>query len=158
MTSSILNTGNFLRTTRNFPEDPQALTVEINKSYLDIANQVNNRICGIYGSGSQIITGESWFLDGNAGSQNTIRQVYMFSGAGAFDHGINWASVSMISPKSSGTYFDGANWYGAIYSGSSAISGQISFYVTPTQIVILSGSGAPVPTSGMIVLEWLSVT
>jgi len=39
---------------------------------------------------------------------------------------------------------------------SRAIAGQISFYVDPTNIVILAGVGAPTITSGLIILEWLS--
>lgn len=155
VTSNIANPGNFLRTSRNFPTDTQALSVEMSKSYIDIATQVNNRISGIYGT-SITITGESWFFTGLAGRQNSLRRVFPFTSSGNLPHGLFWPSVSQISPKSYGSFTDGTNWYGAIYASSTAIAGQVSFYVTPTNIVILSGAGAPSITNGTIILEWIS--
>ena len=78
MNSSIANTGNFLRTQRSFPTEIQPLTVELDKAYVDIAAQVNDRISGIYGT-SMTITGESWFLKGEVGRQQTLRQVFTFT-------------------------------------------------------------------------------
>jgi|SRR5579859_3578543 len=153
--SNIANPGNFLRTSRNFPTDAQALSVELSKAYVDIATQVNNRISGVYGT-SPTITGEDWFLTGLKGRQNTLRRVYTFSVTGNIPHGILWATVSQISPKSYGSFTDGTNWYGAIYASNVAIAGQVSFYVTPTNIVVIAGAGAPTITKGTIILEWLS--
>jgi hypothetical protein len=155
VTSNIANPGNFLRSSRNFPTDSQALSVEISKTYIDIANQVNHRISSIYGT-SPTITGEAWFLTGLAGRQNSLRRVFRFTSTGSIPHGILWVSVSQISPKSYGSFTDGTNWYGAIYASSVAIAGQVSFYVTPTNIVIISGAGAPAITNGTIILEWIS--
>lgn len=155
MTSSISNPGNFLRTSRNFPTEIQPLTVELNKMYVDIANQVNNRISGIFGP-SQIVTSESWFLSGPSNRQQTLRQVYPFSASGSIPHNLNWNSVFQISPKSYGSYTDGTNDYGVIFGTSVAIAGQLSFYVTPTNIVVLSGAAAPSITSGLILLEWIT--
>ena len=47
------------------------------------------------------------------------------------------------------------DWYGAVYGSNTAIAGQLSFYITSTQIVILSGAGAPAITSGIIDVEFL---
>jgi len=154
--SSINNPGNFLRTSRNFPTDPQALSVELSKTYIDIASQVNDRISGIHGINTPIITSESWFINGTDGRQFGLRQLYIFTAAGNIPHGINWNSVGFISPKSYGTFTDGSNWYGVIYGSNTAIAGQVSFYVTSTNIVVLSGSGAPSIRSGIILLEWIS--
>ena len=149
----------FLRQQRNFPRDnPQALTVEIDKAYIDIASRVNARIIGRYAVNFSSVTGEEWFLAGQANKQQTLRQLYSFTGAGNVPHGINWSSVALISPRSYGTFTDGTNWYGAIYAGSTAIVAEVSFYVTPTNIVVVSGAGAPSITSGIIILEWLSQT
>ena len=154
--SSIANPGNYLRTSRNFPSDIQGLQVELSKSYVDIANQVNNRISGIYGVSTPTVTGESWFISGEVGRQQTLRQLYPFTAAGNIAHGINWTSVSLISPRSYGSYTDGTNWYGTIYASSVAIAGQVSFYVTPTNIVVVADAGAPAFVAGVIILEWLS--
>lgn len=147
----------FLREQRNFPNDSiQALTVEIDKAYVDTALRVNNRIIGRYGVNFPSVTGESWFLNGQPSRQQTLRQLYEFTTAGNIPHMINWKSVSLISPRSYGTFTDGTNWYGCIYASNVAIAGQFSFYVTPVNIVVLSGAGAPAITSGVIDLEWLS--
>lgn len=154
--SSFANPGNFLRTSRNFPTDPQELSVELSKMYIDVATETNARISGIYGTGSQIITSEAWFINGQNGRQFSLRQVYTFTGAGSIPHGINPASISQFT-KCSGEYTDGTNWYGVIFASSVTIAGQVSFYVTPTNLVILADGGAPAIVSGTIVLEWLSV-
>lgn len=147
----------YLRTQRDFPgDDPQKLTVEIDKSYIDIASKVNSRIIGTYALGFPLVTGEQWYLSGQPNKQQSLRQIYTFTGAGNIPHGINFAEVSLFSPRSYGVFTDGANWYGAIFGSNVAIAGQVSFYVTPTNIVILSGAGSPSITSGTINLEWIS--
>jgi len=153
---SIANPGNYLRTSRNFPTEIGQLVVEVNRSYVEVATQVNNRISGIYGLNTITITGESWFLSGEQGRQQTLRQIYSFTGTGNIAHGLAWSSVSLISPKSYGTYTDGTNWYGVIYASSVAIAGQVTFYVTPTNVVVQAGAGSPSITQGYIILEWLS--
>ena len=134
----------------------QALGIELDKSYIDIAGRVNERVVGLYGLNTQVVTGESWFLSGQAMRQQTLRQVYQYTAVGSFPHGINLNSVTLFS-KPFGSYTDGTNWYGVIYGSSVAIAGQLSFYVTPMSIVILAGAGAPAPTNITIVLEWLSI-
>lgn len=146
----------FLRVQRNFPEEGQPLSVELNRSYTDIANAVNNRSIGIFGVKFPIVTGDQWFLNGEAQKQQSLRQVYTFTAAGNIAHGLTWAAVSQILPNSYGSFTDGTNWYGVIYAGSATIANQTTFYVTPTNIVVQQGAGAPAITSGTIVLEWLS--
>jgi len=41
-------------------------------------------------------------------------------------------------------------------TSNTAIAGEIGAYVTPTQIVFTVGSGAPTPSTGVVILEWLS--
>jgi hypothetical protein len=153
MPSNIPNQSPYLRTSRNFPLEAQPLGVETSKSYIDIANAVNSRVIGTYTTGNSTVTGENWVVQGNQ-KQQTLRQVYMFTSTASINHNIS--SFTQISPSSYGTYTDGTNWYGLLYASSVAIAGQISFYVTPTQMVFNTGAGAPALTSGMIVLEWLS--
>jgi len=52
------------------------------------------------------------------------------------------------------------NSYGLIFGSNSAttIPGQISFYITATQIIFIVDGAAPALTSGRIVLTWLSQT
>lgn len=154
--SSIANSGNFLRTTRSFPTDPKELAVELSKSYLDIANQVNSRTIGIFGNRSAIITSESWFLNGQGAKQSTLRNVYTFTAAGSIPHGINTSSITGFT-RIYGSFTDGTNFYPLPYVDAIAANNQIQVVITPTNIVITAGGGAPpAVVSGVIVVEWLS--
>jgi hypothetical protein len=145
----------YLRTSRNFPEDLPQLTVEVNKAYLDISNAVNARTVGIFTITKPTVTGEAWFIKAGQ-KQQTLRQVYTFTTLANIPHNIKFASITAFS-RMYGQYTDGINWYGLIAGSNVAIAGQISFYVTPMNIVFLNGGGgAPTLTSGNIVLEWLS--
>ena len=155
MTSNIINQSPYLRTTRNFPEDnPQALSVEINRAYVDTASKMNDRSIGLFPVNAQAITGDKWFFSGTNTKQQSLRQVYTFTATGNIAHNIS--NFSQISPNSYGSFTDGTNWYGVFYAGSATIANQTTFYVTPTNIVVQQGAGAPAITSGTIVLEWLS--
>ena len=151
-----INNNPYLRQQRDFPhDDPQALGVELDRSYVDIAQQVNTRTIGIFALNFSIVNGESWYLAGSSQKQQALRQVYLFTGTGNIAHGIT-APFPMFTSKCYGSFTDGTNSYGAIYASNTAIAGQVSFYITPTNIVVLAGAGAPSITSGLIVLEWLS--
>lgn len=157
MSSKVVQQSPYLRQQRNFPNDnPQALTVEMDKAYIDIAQKVNDRTVGLFPDNAPIVTGEKWFLNGQAQGQQTLRQVYLFTAVGSIVHGINFNGVSQFT-KPSGSFTDGTNWYGAIYASSVPIAGQVTFYVTPTNIVIQAGTAAPAITKGTIILEWLSL-
>lgn len=141
-----------------FPNDEaKNLASQMDKAYIDIAVKVNQRIIGSYSVNVFAVTGEKWYFTGSSSAQQSQRRVYPFTAAGNIAHGLNWPDVSSISPRSYGTFTDGTNWYGCIYASSTAIVGQVSFYVTPTNIVVLAGAGAPTIVSGYINLEYLSV-
>jgi hypothetical protein len=130
------------------------LTVEIDKAYVDIANAVNNRIIGIYPTNRPAITGSSYFISSNQ-RQQSFREVYTFTAAGSIAHGIaNFTPVQMINGY--GSFTDGTNDYGVIYASSTAIIGQVTFYVTTTNIVVVADGAAPAITSGKIIIEWIS--
>lgn len=153
--SNIANASPFLRTTREFPfDDMKELSFEINKAYVDTANAVNTRTIGLYTKTRSAITGEEWFIQ-NTSKQQTLRQVYTFTTTSAINHFIQFTNIYGIS-KMYGQFTDGTNWYGLISGSNVAIAGQISFYITPTQIIFETGAGAPTLTSGIIVLEWLT--
>ena len=151
-----LSVSPFLRVQRQFPDDnSQALSVEVDRSWVDIANAVNYRTIGIFTVNVQGASGEFWFLEGGNRRLQGLRQVYVFTAAVSIPHGINVNSVNQFT-KCSGSFTDGTNWYGAIFGSNTTIAGQVSFYVTPTNIVIQAGAGAPTIVSGSIVLEWIS--
>ena len=155
MLTTNLQASPYLPRQRNFPtETTTELGRELDKSYIDIATRVNERIIGLYPINFSSITGEKWYFTSTP--QQSLRQVYNFTSTGSIPHGIQWNAGIKISPRSYGSFTDGTNWFGTLYADSNPITGQVSFYVTPTNIVILAGAGANPIVSGFIDLEWLS--
>ena len=152
--NNVVNQIAFLRTSREFPEELHMLTVEVNKSYLDIANAVNSRTIGIFPVNRPAITGESWFLRNQR--QQTLRRVFTFNGNLApIPHGIDVADTSAFT-RIYGTFTNGTNWYPLPYVDVIAVTNQVNVIVNQTNIVITRGAGAPAITFGIVVLEWLS--
>lgn len=157
LSSNIVNRVAFLRTTREFPEEIHQLSIESNRAYRDVASAVNSRTIGLFSINRPAITGEEWFVDMGQKRQ-TIRQVFLFTTTAAITHNIQVPDPAQFV-RCFGVYTDGTNSYGLIYASNVAIAGQISFYVTPTQIIFVVGAGAPVLSSTInskVVLEWLS--
>lgn len=155
MSSNLLNQSPYIRTSRSFPTDSQALSVEIDRAYIDIANNLNQRIIGLFAKNRPVITGESWFINKNQ-RQQTERQVYTFTGSGSIAHGLNTSQISSFT-RIYGTFTNGANFYPLPYVDVVAANNQVNVYVSPTNIVITSGGGSPPAiTSGIVVIEWLS--
>lgn len=148
------NDSPYLRTTKSFPEDVQQLSKEINKSYIEIALSVNLRTIGIFPSKNSATTGETWYFDNN-GKHQGLRQIYTFTNFNPIPHGLDFINIKSFS-RNYGEYTDGTNWYGLISGTSVLIAGQVSFYVTPTNIVFVQNGTQPVITKGIVVLEWLS--
>lgn len=158
MTANVVNQVAYLRTSRNFPEDITLLTVEINKSYVDIANAVNARTIGIFPTNRPAITGESWFLTNQR--QQTLRQVYPFSviAPGAtltIPHGI----MSFVRfTKIYGTCFTTQPDDRPLPYVSTVAGFNISLRVdrATASIVIVNGASNPQINDGQVILEWLS--
>lgn len=150
----LTNTSPYLRTSRSFPEDLREISIEMNKAYIDTALCVNQRIIGIFPSNKPAVTGETWYFDKNEKHQG-LRKIFTFSTTSNIPHGIDITDVNTFT-RCFGSYTDATNWYGLIYGSNVAIAGQISFYLTSTDIVFLTGVGAPALTQGILVLEWLS--
>lgn len=158
MASNVVNAAPFLRTTRSFPEELQPLTVEINKSYLDIAAAVNDRTIGIFSANRPAQTGNAWFVSSNR-KQQTLRQVYPFSAAGSIAHGITLSNSGGFTAIYGTVSDNSGNWYPLPYVNAVLATNQISLQVTATNIVITQGAGALfVIQSGFVVLEWLSAS
>ena len=154
MSANITNQVAYLRTSRNFPDDPQELSVQLSKSYIDIAGAVNDRTIGIYPTQKPAVTGESFYITKNQ-RQQTLRQVFSFTATTSITHGITITDTNQFT-CCYGSYSDGTNSYGLIFGTTVGVAGVISFYVSPTQIVFVLGAGAPALTSGRIILQWLS--
>ena len=115
---------------------------------------MNNRIIGVFPTLRPAVTGESYFITKNK-RQQSLRQVYTFTSTAPIPHNITFTEIDGFT-LNFGQYTDGTNWYGLIPGSNVAIAGQISFYISPTQIIFLVGAGAPAVTSGRLVLTWLS--
>lgn len=147
--------GAFLRTSRSFPEDIHQLAIEINRTYIDIARAVNNRVNAVFTINRSNATGESWFLRENR-RQAGIRQTYEWDDSNlTIAHGINLSTLSNVV-RIFGTFYDGTNWQLLPYVDVVAVTNQIAVEVTPTQIVITKGGGAPTCTEGLVTLEFLA--
>jgi hypothetical protein len=147
----------FLRTAKEFPEDTHQLSFEVNRTYVDIANAVNNRTIGIYPTNRPAVTGNSYFQ--TTTRKQTFRQIYVVTPANITAGFINHNITNVFAGQfinCFGSYTDDINTFGLFFASSVAIAGQTTFYVTSTQIILLVGAGAPVLTSGLIVLEWLT--
>lgn len=151
-----LQTSPYLREQRSFPSDNlQALTVEIDRSYVDIAQKMNSRTIGLFASSTATITGESWYI--NAQRQQTIRKMFTFTAAGSIAHGIDTSQIAGFT-RIYGTFQDNSgNWWPLPAVDTTNVTNQTSIEVTSTNIVITSGATAPAITSGFVIVEWLSL-
>ena len=155
MSTNLKLTAPYLRSSWQFPDDnAQALSVQVDRAYLAIANTVNAREISIYPTSVPIANGTQWFINSSQ-KQSGLRRVYVFTAAGSIAHNLDFNSIAGFT-QCYGTFTDGTNWYGAVFGSNTAIAAQISFYLTPTSIVILAGVGSPAITTGTIVLEWRS--
>lgn len=153
MTINSFNTTPFLRQTRQFPADLPQLIVEINRAYIDIAEAVNNRTISTFSLNKSAVTGNSYFFKTN--KQQSQRQMYTFTAAGNIAHGLDFNRIDRFI-DGYGTYTNGTNYFGVTFGTSVAVAGIVTFYVTSTNIVVLSGAGAPAITSGTIIIEWIA--
>lgn len=159
MSSNIPTNVPFLRTSRNFPQEAQPLSVEINRMYNDVATATNLRTIGIFSTDASITNGENWFVNSSQPNQ-VLRRLYTFTSFGNIPHNLNFALIVGIV-KIYGTFTDSTNplvqkWYPIPYVSTPAGNNQVAILVDPTNIVITAGGGAPAIVQGYCVLEWLS--
>jgi len=158
--NNITNQVAFLPTTREFPSDGEHLSVEVSRSYINVANAVNARTIGIFTTNRPAANGEYWFLFQNKRQQG-FRQAYNIPAISAYPHliphGINITRIGGFV-RIWGTFTDGTIWYTLPYVDILSATNQIKITVDATNIIIDAGAGTP-PTisSGTIVLEWTAL-
>jgi len=153
MSSTFAQNTPFLRVSRSFPTESEDLSQEVDRTYVDLANAINDRTIGIFSVNRSSVTGESWFITSR--KQQTQRQLYPITGPGSYPHGLDFSKMVGFT-RIYGTGFATPNWYPLPYVDASAATDQIQIVVDSDEIVITAGGGAPVITSGFVVLEWLS--
>lgn len=155
--NDFINRGSFLRTSRNFPDDLQQLAVEMDRAYIDIARNVNNRTVGFFTTTRASVGGENWYIDQNKRQQN-LRQVYLWSDTNlTIPHGINLFTLTNFV-RIWGTFFDGTNWWPLPYVDLTNVTNQINVKVNATDIVITKGTDAPPACmNGLVTIEWITV-
>jgi hypothetical protein len=155
--NTIINTGSFLRTSRNFPDDLKQLAIEVNRAYIEIARNVNERTIGLFTVTRSTSAGENWFITKNQ-QQQSLRQTYIWAdGNLTIPHGINLFTLTNFV-RIWGTFFDGTNWQTLPYVDLTSVTNQINVKVNATNIVITKGAGAPPACmNGLVTIEWISV-
>jgi len=161
MTINNILTAPFLRTSRNFPEDPQKLSDELDKAYIDTAIAVNNRTVGLYPSVRPIITGDSYFIFRDQ-KQQSLRKVYPFGAIApgteldipiGFDHFDQFVKIY-------GTVVTNAPDYRPLPYVAQILTNQMTILVGliggVNNIRIILGATAPPVVKGIAILEWIS--
>ena len=155
-----INQSAYLRTSRLFPsDDVKLLSIEIDRGYRDIANCVNSRAIGLFSVSEPAISGKQYFVSSKPFS--SLQKLFAVTPAditnGYINHGITNLSPGQVV-TAYGSYTDGTYDYGFIYNSGGTISTDITFKITPTQIVFTVGGSAPTLTSGKIIIEYLAYT
>jgi hypothetical protein len=163
--NNVVNEVPFLRTSRNFPREINQLGIELNKSYQDIANAINNRTISIFPKVNPAITGESWFINSNQGQgilrQQTLRQVYTFGNIPVastinIPHGININNVSTFTViRGIGLDGVGGNYFPIPFVDGGTGIFNMSVFVNSTNIVLITAASRGA-VSGFILLEWMT--
>lgn len=163
---NVINQSPYLRSSWLFPEEIGQLTVELQRSYTAIQENVNARTIGLFPTNRPAVGGERWFVNSNQ-NQQSLRQVYPFTLSSAtisIPTNINFNSITNFV-RIWGTFYDGTYWDTLPYVDVTAITNQIQLRVQPVtigtfntgNIIVTRGTTAPTITSGLIILEWISV-
>lgn len=158
--NNIVNQIPFLPTSRNFPPEIRQLTIEIDKSYIDIANSVNNRIIGIFPANNPAINGESWFLKNQR--QQGFRKIFTISDFSTFVTGIQIIDVNFFTKIYGVCLSSGGNYFPIPYIDGNSTTSNIGLFVGPGiepgifSVTFSVGATAPTLVSGIIILEWIS--
>lgn len=148
----------YIQEQRNFPrKNSEDLATQVDIAYIDIARKINERVIGQYSVNFSAVTGEKWFLNGEPTPQQTLRQVYEYTGSPTIAHGIDTTSIQGFT-RIYGVGYDSSIWYPLPYVDVVAANNQIALSVDSMNINVTLGAGSPPAiTSGFIILEWLAV-
>lgn len=159
MTINMKRQSPYLRDSRNYPPDLKELATELDKTYIDVANAVNNRTVGNYPVNFSIFNGENWYLTSPNKKNEALRQVFLFDDSSlTITHNINLTGIVYFT-RIWGVFYDGTYWNPLPYIDVTGVTNQVNVKVSSTQIIVTKGGGSP-PTisNGIIVVEWLSPT
>jgi len=161
--NNVINQTPYLRTSRNFPNEINQLTVEINRTYVDIANAVNQRTISLFPTNRPAVTGENFYFDKNL-RQQTLRQLYTFGAIAPgteldIPHGITKLDqfsriYGTVVTSNTGDYrplpyIDPIT----LTTGMALLVGIVAG--VPSIRIVLGATALPV-VKGLVVLEWLS--
>ncbi len=157
MNNSYINQSAYLRTSREYPEEIHQLSVEVNRTYVDVANAVNLRTIGLFAVNRPAITGEGWYF--TSSKQQSLRQLYSFGAIAAggtlnipynitnFDRLVRlFGSVNTANDERPIPY----------PSVTANANIETKLDTVNKNIVISVGAASPAVVSGLIVFEWLS--
>ncbi len=143
----------YLQTSVYFPNDFDEFRVTFLGQFRNIGNLINVRQIGIFDE-VEFLTGEQWpDVTNSQKKRQTFRKIFFFSDASlTFNHNITGI---VLCTHIYGTGTNGTNFFPIPYVSATAVANQIQIDVTPTQVIITKGGGAPAITNGVIVLEYL---
>lgn len=144
----------YLQTSVYFPDNFDEFRVTFLQQFRNIGNVANVRQIGIFDQ-TEFLAGEQWpNVVNRQKPRHTFRKIFFFNDASLiFNHGISGIT---LCTHIYGTGTNGTNFFPIPYVSATAIGNQIQIDVTPTQVVITKGGGAPPAiTNGAIVLEYL---
>jgi hypothetical protein len=161
--TAILQTSPYLIRQRNFPDqNPKELGIELSKTYIEIAQRVNDRTIGLFATNFAIITGESWFLSGDVRKQQTLRIVFQIPAVPA--GGVYSTNLPEIYTGISTRIFGVVQTdlpderpvpYASTVTGDN-IAVRLDQSTNPSTLQFAVGSGSPNVLSGLMTVEFLS--
>jgi hypothetical protein len=151
MTSN-LTPPDFISQNTTYSQDESQRLLQHTKFAADSARYINTREIALYDL-VELQTGQQWFNPANTLIKRYgFRKTFSISDAAlTFAHGITGITLCTYI---GGAFTDGTNFYPLPYV-STTLANQIQVVVSPTQVVITKGAGAPAITSGVLVLEYL---
>lgn len=143
----------YLPTTQYFPPEAEQFREVLTFVYSDIARRLNDKQIGTFDL-VEVVAGEQWStLTDPQTKRQTFRKIFYFTDANLnFAHGIVGI---VLCTHIYGAATNGTNFFPLPYVSATAIANQIQVDVTPTNVIITKGGGAPAITQGVIVLEFL---
>ncbi len=154
--TSIVNQTPYVRSSRDFPTEVVTLSQEVDKSYLDLANALNQRTIGIYATKNPSVTGNAFFVSGQ--KQQGLRQLYVVPAIAAGATG-TIAITKYYSPYAliSGAVTTSSDSRPIPYASVTANANiEVKVDSATLTIRISVGAASPAIVSGFVVLEWIS--